>query len=77
MHHVYNKHASFAVPIIKSCIKDVFFWLVVNKLSVNPKKTEYLHFNSRKIDPQEISINLDSDIIYSSYSAKNLGVFLF
>ena len=48
--------------------------MVANKLSVNPSKIEYLLFNSRNINPQVININLDSDIIPPSYSAKNLGV---
>ena len=45
------EHASYAVSIIESCIKDVFSWLVVNILSANPNKTEYLLFNSRSINP--------------------------
>ena len=65
---------SSVVSIIESCIKDVFSWLVANKLSANPNKTEYLFFNSRNINPQIININLDSDVISPSYSAKNFGV---
>ena len=66
------EHASFAISIIESCIKDVFAWLVANILFANPKKTEYPFFNSRNINPQVININLDSDGIYSNYSAKKL-----
>ena len=54
------EHASSAISIIESCIKDVFSWLVANKLSVNPKKTEYLLFNSRNINSQVININFNS-----------------
>jgi hypothetical protein len=68
------EHASSAMSIIESCIKDVFSWLVANKLSANPNKTEYLLFNSKNLNPQVININLDSSIISPSYSAKNLGV---
>ena len=59
---------------IEFCIKDVFSWLVANKLSANPNKTEYLLFNSRNINSQVINTNLDSDIISSSYSTKYIGV---
>ena len=69
-----SEHASSAVSIIESCIKDDFFWLIANRLSANPNKTEYILFNSRNINPQVININLDSDVISSGYSAKNLGV---
>ena len=62
------------IYIIESCIKDVFSWLVANKLSADPQKTEYLLFNSRNINLQVININLDSDVISLCYSAKNLGV---
>ena len=65
------EHALSAVSIIESSIKDVFSWLVTNKLSANPNKTEYLLFNYRNINPQGININLDSNIISSSFSAKN------
>ena len=68
------ENASFAVSIIESCIKDVFSWLVANKLSTNPNKTEYLLFYFKNINPQVININFDSDIISPSYSAKNLRV---
>ena len=69
------EHASSAVSIIESSIKDVFSWLVANKLSANPNKTEYFLFNSRNINTQLININLDSDII-SKLLCKNLcGLF--
>ena len=61
------------IYIIESCITDVFS-LVANKLSAIPNKTKYLLFNSRNINPQVININLDSDVISPSNSAKNLDV---
>ena len=66
------EHASSTLSIIESCIKDVFSWLVTNKLSANPNKTEYRFFNFRNINPQVININLDSNIMSPRYSAKNL-----
>ena len=37
--------ASSACTSIETCIKDIFTWMIGNKLSVNPNKTEYLLFN--------------------------------
>ena len=65
------EHASSAVSIAESCIKDVFSWLVANTLSANSNKTEYLLFKSRNINLQVNNIYLDSDVISPSYSAKN------
>ena len=45
-----------------------------SKLSVKPNKTEYLLFNPSNINPPVNTINLDSNIISPSDSAKNLGV---
>ena len=65
---------SLALSAIESCIRDVFSWMTLNKLSVNPNKTEYLLFNPSNINPPVYTINLDSNIISPSDSAKNLGV---
>ena len=35
--------ASSALTSIETCIKDIFSWMIENKLSVNPDKTEYLN----------------------------------
>ena len=71
------EHALFAVPIIESYITDVFSKLLANKLSANPNKTEYLLFNCKNINQQVIiNINLDSDIISPSYSAKKSRCFV-
>ena len=45
-----------------------------NKLFVNPNKTEYLLFNQSNINLPVNTINLDSNIISYSDSAKNVGV---
>ena len=54
-------------------MKDVFSWMIGNKLFVNPDKTEYLLFNSKIINVP-VSINLNLNTISPSESAKNLGV---
>ena len=37
--------ASSAFTSIETCIKDIFSWMIGNKLSVNPDKTDYRLFN--------------------------------
>ena len=70
----FPKLTSLALSAIESCIRDVFSWMTSNKLFVNPNKTEYLLFNPSNINPPVNTINLDSNIISPSNSAKNLGV---
>ena len=55
---------SLALSTIESCVRD--------KLSVNPNKTEYLLFNPNNVNPPVNTINLDSNIISPSNSAKTL-----
>ena len=52
----------------------IFSWMVANKLSVNPNKTEYPLFNPKHFNNPNCSINIDSNIISSNNSTKNLGV---
>ena len=63
---------SSIVSSIESCMKDVFSWIIGNKLSVNPNKSEYPLFNSKSYTP--VIINLNFNTIASSESAKNFGV---
>ena len=64
---------SSAFTTIEACIKDIFSWMIGNKLSVNPDKTDYLQFNSKNINVL-VSINLNLNTISPSECAKNLGV---
>ena len=48
--------------------------MVSKKLSVNSNKTEYLLFNHKHVTIPNVNINIDSNIIMASDSAKNLGV---
>ena len=63
--------ASSAFSAIESCIRDVFTWITLNKLSINPYKTEYLLFNPKNVNLVNI-INLGSNTISPSDSAKTL-----
>ena len=42
--------ASSVFSTIESCIRDVFAWMISNKLSVNPNETEYLLFNPNNVN---------------------------
>ena len=66
--------ASSAFSIIESCIRDVFSRMISNKLSVNPNKAEYLLFNPNNVNLPVNIINLGSNTISPSDSAKNFGV---
>ena len=41
----FSPESAPAFSSIESCIKNVFSWMIGNKLPVNPDKTEYLLFN--------------------------------
>ena len=55
-------------------ITDVFLWMTLIKLSVNPNKTDYLLFNANNLNLPVNIIILGSHIIFPSDSAINLGV---
>ena len=48
--------------------------MISNKLSVNPNKSEYLLFNPNNLNLPVNIVNLSSDTIFPSDSAKNFGV---
>ena len=65
---------SSAFSTIESCIRDVFSWMTTYELSVNPNKTKYLLFNPNNVNRLFNIINLGSNTISPSDSAKNLEV---
>ena len=72
---IYSSFSSeLAFSTIESCIRVVFSWMTSNKLSVNPNKTECLLFNLIKVNLPVNIINLGSNTISPSDSAKNLDV---
>ena len=66
--------ASSAFSTIEFYIRDVFSWMISNKLSVNPNKTEYLLFNPNIVN-LSVNINISSNTCSSSDSAKTLVKF--
>ena len=65
--------ASFAFTSIETCITDIFSWMIGNKLSVNPDKTEYLLLNYKNINVP-VNTNLNLNTILPSECAKNFSV---
>ena len=59
--------------LLKFALRMFCSWMIGNKLSKNPDKTEYLLFNSENINVP-VSINLNLDTISPIESAKNLGI---
>ena len=45
--HLTHKHATLAFERLKNCLDDVRKWLSVNKLKLNPDKTEFILFGSK------------------------------
>ena len=72
--YIYFFHLITVFSLIESCIRDIFSWIVANKLSVNPNKTEYLLFNPKHFNNPNCCININSNIILPNNFAKNLGV---
>ena len=70
--HYYVVLVLLVIILLLCCACITCHYFTINN---NPNKTECLLFNFRNMNPQVININLDSDVISPSYSAKNLGVF--
>ena len=47
--HLTHKHATLAFERLKNCLDDVRNWLSVNKLKLNPDKTEFILFGSKNV----------------------------
>ena len=62
------------VSLIESCIRDIFSWMVANKLSVNPNKMEYFLFNAKHFNNPNCSIDIDSNTVSPNESAKKFSV---
>ena len=47
--HLTHKHATPAFERLKNCFDDVRKWLSVNKLKLNPDKTEFILIGSKNV----------------------------
>ena len=60
--------------IINIEMTKIFNWLLINKLSINPNKTQILIFNQPRLTPHTLHVKLNNVMIFPSASAKYLGV---
>ena len=56
---LFSPELTAVFSLIESCIRNIFLWMVANKLSVNPNKAEYLLFNPKNFSNPNYSINID------------------
>ena len=70
----FNNTNVFDASVITNCLKAVQQWLALNKLKLNPDKTQCMVFSHE----QSVSNVLDDDksLVMSSNSVKNLEVIL-
>ena len=47
--HLTHKHVTLAFERLKNCLDDVRKWLSVNKLKLNPDKTDFFLFSSKNV----------------------------
>ncbi|XP_072037296.1 uncharacterized protein [Amphiura filiformis] len=64
-----------AIKKIETCIADIRFWCSTNKLVLNDKKTEFIHFSSQfsKSPAVQSQLSIGETVIQSSPRARNLG----
>ena len=52
-------------------------WFIVNKLSLNVKKTNYIIFGKKKIENNSLKIKIDNQELVQVESTKFLGVLIY
>ena len=68
--------AQNSVDSIEKCIQDVSRWMSANKLVLNERKTEIVHFHSKFKDVNElVSLNIGSATVNCCDSVRNLGIY--
>lgn len=64
---------------VEACVGDMVRWLLLNNLCLNSDKTELLLFSTKqqlaKVS-QAVQLNVSTDVIKCTQSARNLGVWL-
>ena len=65
---------SNCVNSINCCLKNISAWAKRNKLQLNPKKTKFIVISIRKLNKENINIELDNDKIELVDKVRNLGV---
>ena len=77
--HLSQKNASSAFEKLNKCLNDVKEWMTTSKLKLNPDKTEFIIFGSKR-QRDKLKACFPIDILGNSLcpadSVKNLGVWL-
>ena len=77
--HLSQKNASAAFEKLNKCLNDVKEWMTTSKLKLNPDKTEFIIFGSKR-QRDKLKACFPIDILGNSLcpadSVKNLGVWL-
>ena len=75
--HLTHKHATLAFERLKNCLDDVRKWLSVNKLKLNPEKTEFILFGSKNVCTKLgkfFPVNILGTLLSPAEAIRNLGV---
>ena len=75
--HLTHKHATLTFERLKNCLDDVRKWLSVNKLKLNPDKTEFILFGSKNVRTKLgkfFPVNILGTPLSPAEAIRNLGV---
>ena len=73
----YSDHTNEGTEDLLNCeLSKVSDWLAANKLSLNVKKSNFLHFHHGKCKKQKINLTLDGVQVEEKTVTKYLGVFI-
>ena len=71
--HLSHRNASAAFGKLNRCLQDVKEWMSASKLKLNPDKTEFILFGSKK-QRERLNACFPIDILGNPQSVMNLGV---
>ena len=65
-----------AISKVNSCLSDIRWWMITNKLKINDSKTECIVFRSSQLrcDLSDLSVNVSESQIAQSLKVRDLGV---
>ena len=85
--HVYDDDTQLYIPFkckqpleaiskVNSCLSDIRWWMITNKLKINDSKTEFIVFRSPQLrcDFSGLSVNVGKSQITQSLKVRDLGV---
>ena len=65
-----------AISKVNSCLSDIWWWMITNKLQINDSKAEFIVFRSLQLrcDLSGLSVNVGESQIMQSLKVRDLGV---